>query len=113
LERYESWARGKRFKDGVPMRHSQSQLKVFFKRAAPAAHLWAAFRALISREGMDRGKIDAFSEQNLPSLLGVARMLQEFACTRQKRAKTPFVSESDLLHLPAFIRPIPFDMQPI
>lgn len=105
LKGYRSWAPGKKYGDGTPLKYSDMQLRHYFAEAAPAAHLWAAFRWQLHMNGGKRNRT-AFTSDGLPALLGVARELQEFAATfvpKRVNPAKPVVERHDMLQIPAHV----------
>lgn len=116
LRHYRKWSLGKRYGDGTALLYSDAQLRAFFDKAKPAAHLWAAFRLL--NAVTDRGKRyrTAFTRDGMPYFLGVAREMQDFATTfvpKRTKPPKPVVDADTLLQIPAHIAPIRLDLRPL
>lgn len=109
LSQYREHAVGKKYGDGEALKYSDMQLRAYFEAAAPAAHLWAAYRLL--KKFKDRGKAykTAFEVEGMPLLLGVAKELQDFATTyipKGTKPAKPIIDAQDMLLLPETITPI-------
>jgi hypothetical protein len=105
LSRYQAWALGRTYGDGGALKYSAMTLRTYLDAAAPSAHLWAAQR-LMTHEGE---RSNALTRAGLPRLLGLARAIQDFACTFvPKRTKPPksVLSRSEVILVPEWIDPI-------
>lgn len=105
---YRCWSVGKKYGDGEAMKYSDMQLRRYFANAAPAAHLWAAFRLTPHL----RDNKSSFARDGLPKLLAAAKRIQDFATTfvpkRAKPAK-PIIDGSTMLKVPEHIEASEFE----
>lgn len=116
LRHYRGWSPGKKYGNGSALLYSDAQLRLYFAEAEPAAHLWAAFRLLKRTKDRDKSDRSAFTPHGMPTFLGVAKELQDFATTfvpkRAKPAK-PLIDADALLQIPMHVHPIRWDPRPL
>lgn len=116
LAQYQDWSLGRKYGDGESLKYSDMQLRRYFAAAAPAAHLWAAFRTLRGRDDGGEAYGAAFSRGGMPYLLGLARAMQDFASTfvpKRTKPPKPVIALKDLLQIPDSFPPIAPDLRPL
>lgn len=116
LLHYRKWSIGRKYGDGEALKYSDRQLRHYFTAAAPAAHLWAAFRLL--QQVTDGGKAyrSAFKPNGFMFLLGVARSVQDFAeafIPKRTSPPKPLISGEELHRLPDHIVPVELNFRPL